>query len=322
MKTVGIIGGSGFIGSYITKKFLEENFKVKVSSTDVSNRSKYAHLLGLENAQNLEILPLDLREIETVRAFAEDCNIIVHTGTPFQLEVQDPQTELFEPTIKGTENFLDVIKNIQGLEKVIFVASVAAWNTSFPLAPAEYESGHIFSENDTPYHNENDHPYAQAKYFADQIVRKFTRENGDLNFEIVTVSPVAVFGKALSKRQDSTSQGLQHLIKNKIASNPFVEMLFATDAELSMVDVRDVAEAVFQAATKTNLHGKNYLLANESYKISDISLMLNGQTPLSKPAYTYRNELAKNDLEMNFISAAETLKNYSDNLKSSSAAGD
>jgi len=38
MKTAGIIGGSGFIGSHITKRFLAENFNVKVSSTDVSNK--------------------------------------------------------------------------------------------------------------------------------------------------------------------------------------------------------------------------------------------------------------------------------------------
>jgi len=320
MNTVGIIGGSGFIGSHITKKFLEKNFKVKVSSTDISNKSKYGHLLDLENARNLKIFPLDLREIETVKAFAEGCDIIVHTGTPFQLDVQDPQTELFEPTVKGTENFLEVVRNIAGLEKVIFVASVAAWNTSFPMSPADYDSGHIFSEKDTPYHNENDHPYCQAKYFADQSVRKFTDENGDLPFEIVTVSPVMVMGKALSDRLDSTSQGMQHLIKTKIAPNSFIEMLFATDAEFSLVDVRDVAEAVFQAAVKTNLHGKNYLLANESYKVSDISLMLNGQAPISEAAFTYSSALAKKDLEMNFISAADTLENYSDNAEPSSAA--
>jgi Nucleoside-diphosphate-sugar epimerases len=309
MKTVGIIGGSGFIGSHITKKFLEENFKVKVSSTDIANKSKYGHLLGLKNARNLEIVPLDLREIETIEAFAEGCNILVHTGTPFQLDVQNPQTELFEPTVKGTENFLEVVKNIAGLEKVIVVASVAAWNTSFPLSPADYESDHIFSEKDTPYHSQNDHPYAQAKYFADQVVRKFTDENGDLGFEIVTISPVMVIGKALSDRQDSTSQGLQYLIKNKIAPNPFVEMLFATDVAFSMVDVRDVAESVFWAAVKKGLHGRNYLVANESYKVSDISLMLNHQPPVSDATHTYSNALVKNDLGINFISARDTLNN-------------
>tara|TARA_R110002073_G_scaffold49410_1_gene131894 strand:- start:142 stop:375 length:234 start_codon:yes stop_codon:yes gene_type:complete len=36
MKTVGIFRGSGFIGSYTTKQFLEQGFKTKVSAKDVS----------------------------------------------------------------------------------------------------------------------------------------------------------------------------------------------------------------------------------------------------------------------------------------------
>jgi len=40
MKKVGIIGGAGFIGSYNTKKFLREGYKVKVSTTDLSNKEK------------------------------------------------------------------------------------------------------------------------------------------------------------------------------------------------------------------------------------------------------------------------------------------
>jgi len=40
MKKVGIIGGAGFIGSYNTKKFLREGYKIKVSTTDLSNKEK------------------------------------------------------------------------------------------------------------------------------------------------------------------------------------------------------------------------------------------------------------------------------------------
>jgi hypothetical protein len=86
-------------------------------------------------------------------------------------------------------------------------------------------------------------------------------------------------------------------------------MLFASDAAFSTVDVCDVAEAVFQAAVKTNLHGKNYLIANESYKVSDISLMLNNQLLLSDAAQTYSNALVKNDLGISFTSARNTLNN-------------
>ena len=307
MKTVGIIGGSGFIGSYITKIFLEENYKVKVSSTDISNKGKYEHLHGLANAEELEICAMDVLDIPSVEAFVKGCDIIVHAGTPFMLDVKDPQKELFEPTVKGTQNFLHVIAKTEGIKKVVLIASVAAWNTSFPLAPATYPSNHIFSEKDTPYLGEQDHPYAQAKYYADQAVRKFISDHPEICFEISSVSPVLVIGNSLSPRQDSTSMGMQYLFKNKIAPNPFVEMMFTNDVMFAMVDVRDVAECVFQSATRTGLHGKNYLLTSESYRISDISLMLNSQPPVAEPAIIYDNTLAKRDLGVAFIAAKETL---------------
>ena len=307
MQTAGIIGGSGFIGSYVTKIFLEENYKVKVSSTDITNKGKYEHLQGLSNVEHLEVCPMDVLDIPSVETFVKGCDIIVHAGTPFMLDVKDPQKELFEPTVKGTQNFLDVIAKTKGIKKVVFLASVAAWNTSFPLAPATYPAGHIFSEQDSPFIGEQDHPYAQAKYYADQAVRKFIADHPEISFEITSVSPVFVIGNSLSPRQDSTSMGMQYLFKNKIAPNPFIEMMYASDVMFAMVDVRDVAESVFQAATRNGLHGKNYLISSESYKISDISLMLNNGAPLNDAAIIYDSASARKELGVAFITARDTL---------------
>ena len=307
MQTAGIIGGSGFIGSYITKIFLEENYKVKVSSTDINNKSKYEHLQTLTNANNLEICALDVRDRKMVEDFVKGCDILVHAGTPFQLDVKDPQKELFEPTVQGTRNFLEAISKSKDLKKVVFIASIAAWNTSFPLNPATYPADHIFTEQDTPYLSEQDHPYAQAKFMADQEVRKFINEHPDLPFDITSISPTWAVGNSLSEREDSTSAGMQYLIKNKILANPFVEMLFATNTMFSMIDVRDVAEAVYQAAITKGIHGKNYLIANESYTVSDISRMLNNEAPLVEAAIVYDSSLAKKDLGIAFIAAKETL---------------
>jgi nucleoside-diphosphate-sugar epimerase len=177
------------------------------------------------------------------------------------------------------------------------------------LYPVTYAPYHIFSEEDNPYISNEDHPYAQAKFFADQAVRKFIQNYPQPAFEITSISPVMVIGNSLSNRQDSTSIGLQYLIKNKIAPNPFLEMLYHDDAAFAMVDVRDVAETVFEAATRHGLHGKNYLVANESYRISDISLMLNKQVPQSAARVVYSNALAKKDLGIHFIPAQETLNN-------------
>lgn len=308
MQIVGIIGGSGFIGSYITKVFLEEDYHVRVSTTEIKNSKKYDHLFRLDNSGNLEVRELDVCNQKQLDKFVKGCNVIVHAGTPFKLEVTDPQKELYIPTITGTRNLLRAIKNSDSLTRVIFLASIAAWNTSFPLTPPIYHANHIFSEADTPYFSENDHPYAQAKFLANKEVNKYIQKHRDLKFEIVSLSPVMVVGNSLSARIDSTSLGMQNLIKNKIAPNAFVEMLFKTNCMFAMVDVRDVAEAVFSVATSAGNHGKNYLIANESYSISDMSLMLNKAEPLNVPVILYDSTLAKTDLGIAFISAKESLQ--------------
>lgn len=311
MQTVGIIGGAGFIGSYITKQFLENGFRVKVSAMDISRQEKYAHLSGLPHAENMELVPLDVQHLGQLKAFAAGCDILVHGGTPFQLEVEDVQRDLLDPTIKGTENFLRVAGETPGVKKVVFIASVAAMNTNFPQLPAGKAEGDTINETDPFYFSEENHPYAQAKFLANRAVDQFIADHPDPGFEITTVSPVGVMGKAMSKREDSTSMGIQFLFKNKIAPNPFIQMFYDMDVNWALVDVADVAEATYKAAITNNIHGKNYLLSSESYRISDISLMLNQQPPAGKPTIVYSSELAKKDLGMDFKPASVPLHNYS-----------
>ncbi len=311
MQTVGIIGGSGFIGSYNTQKFLNEGYQVKVSTTDLSKKEKYEHLLSLKNAGNLEIAQLDVENKEELLDFLKDCDIVIHGGTPFQLDVKDLQKELFDPTIKGTENFLEAVLKTPGIEKVVFIASVAAFNTSFPFLPAGKTEGEQITEEDAPFMSEEGIPYAQAKFIANQAVDKFTVDHPDLNFEITSVSPVGVMGKSLSNRQDSTSTGIQFLFKNKIAPNPFIQMIYDVDVLWALVDVEDVAEAIYKAATTKNIHGKNYLLSGESYRVSDVTLMLNNQPPIGKPQIVYNSDLAIKDLGIAFKPVSIPLNNYS-----------
>lgn len=310
MQTVGIIGGAGFIGSYVTKQFLENGYRVKVSALDISNKEKYAHLSTLPHAANMELVPLDVQHLDQLKAFAAGCDILVHGGTPFQLEVEDPQRDLLDPTIKGTENFLRVASETPSVKKVVFIASVAAINTNFPQLPAGKAEGDTISEADPYYFSEENHPYAQAKFLANRVVDQFIADHPDPGFEITTVSPTGVMGMAMSKRQDSTSMGVQYLFKNKIAPNPFIQKFYDLDVYWALVDVADVGEATYKAAITKNIHGKNYLLSSESYRISDISLMLNGKEPAGKPSTGYSNALATRDLGVHFKPAKLPLYQY------------
>ncbi len=127
----------------------------------------------------------------------------------------------------------------------------------------------------------------------------------------MSVSPVAVMGKSMSGREDSTSMGLQYLFKNRIAPDDFVQMLYDTDAEFAIVDVADVANAIYKAATTKGLHGKNYLLSSRTFPVSDLTLMLNGQDPKHDGKHIYQNALAERDLRVAFRPVKETLIAYS-----------
>lgn len=310
MKTAGIIGGAGFIGSHVTKKFLAEGYRVRVSATDATNQEKYAHLKSLPHAEHLEIVQLDVRDRAQLDAFLPGCQVVVHGGTPFQLEVEDPGRDLFEPTVQGTHNFLEAVRQLPGLEKVVMIASVAAYNTNFPMLPAGKVAGDRVSEADTPYMSTESHPYAQAKFLANVAVSEFVAAHPGLPFEITTLSPVGVMGPAISQRTDSTSMGVQFLFKNWIAPNPFIQMFYDQDIEWSIVDVADVADAVFTAATTTGLHGRNYLLASESYRVSDIHAILNGKAPANEPRVVYDSALAATDLGLRPRAARESLQRY------------
>ncbi len=310
MKTAGITGGAGFIGSYITRKFLDEGYKVRVSVTNISKSHKYEHLFDLGNEDNLSIKELNVQNIDSLRDFCRDCDILIHCGTPFKLGVENPKRDLFDPTIKGTENILEIAKENRGIAKFVFVASVAAYNTAFPYPVASRHPDHLYTEEDEPHLDEAHIPYAQAKYYADQTVRKFIDRNPEINAEIVTVSPVTVMGNPLSGREDSTSVGLQRLFKSGEVKDPFMQTLFDDNVEFALVDVEDVAEGVYRAATTRGNHGKNYLFTSESWRISDISRMLNGEQPVGEPRIVYSNGLAKEDLGMDFKPVKDPLHKF------------
>jgi hypothetical protein len=311
MKKVGIIGGSGFIGSHITQRFLENGFEVKVSATDITKQEKYEHLMELNHSDHLYISELNVENKAQLKEFVKDCDIVVHGGTPFQLDVKDAKSELFDPTIKGTENFLEVINETPTVDKVVLIASVAAWNTNFPFPAGGRIPSDTFSEKNTAFMSDESHPYAQAKFIANQTVNDYIKTHPDLDFEITSVSPVGVFGKSLSQREDSVSTGLQYLIKNNLAPNPYIQMFYDTDVEMAIVNVQDVATAIYKAATISGLHGRNYLLSSETYTISDVSLMLNGKPPKHPAKIIYQNQKAERELGQSFQSVMDTLNQYS-----------
>jgi hypothetical protein len=311
--SVSIIGGCGFLGSYVTKKFLAQGYGVKASTRDKSKSERYRHLQKINEGQSPEVIEMDVLNADEVSEFIKGSNIVVHCGTPFRFDVQQEhaEAEMFHPTLAGTQNVLEACIKAEGLQKLIIISSVAAINGYVPSFDPDKGQDHIFTTEDTPVTHPDHPPYNQAKYKADQLVQAFVNEHPNLPFDIISLYPGLIVGKPLSESRDSTSAGMLYLLKHKLMPNDMMKFVFQHDIDFAMVAVEDVAEAIYQTSVRQNLHGKRYIISHETWAASDVNRMLNEEAPSGKPRIQYSNREAADELGLTFTPARLPLQEYS-----------
>lgn len=237
MKKAGIIGGSQFIGTFITLKFLSEDFRVKVQVSANKKNRKDVLFENLISNQNLEISKTDLANFNDYQNFIKDCEIIVHCGYPFQLDVESSDVPIFVPQIRGTSYLFNALQENTSVKKVIFITSVMALNP-------------YYTDNSDSNRNkikENVLQINKAKYHAEKAANKML-ENFPANFfDIIYVLPVEVKNQLLSNSADSTSLGLQFLFRKKITPDPFFQKLLGRQVIGGLTNIEELPESVYQA---------------------------------------------------------------------------
>mmetsp|Transcript_40378 Transcript_40378/g.62101 ORF Transcript_40378/g.62101 Transcript_40378/m.62101 type:complete len:128 (-) Transcript_40378:439-822(-) len=118
---------------------------------------------------------------------SENCDIIVHTASPFPLENPKDDNELIKPAVEGTLTILQAAQK-QKVKRVVLTSSVAT----------------IYSKKDKSQRNFNDtdwsdleacNAYYKSKTLAEQAAWKFVQDlPSDEKFELVTICPGLVMG--------------------------------------------------------------------------------------------------------------------------------
>ncbi|EYU34232.1 hypothetical protein MIMGU_mgv1a0266902mg, partial [Erythranthe guttata] len=128
-KVVCVTGASGFIASWLVKLLLHRGYTVKATVRNLSDPSKVAHLKALEGAkERLELFEANLLEQGSFDAVVDGCDGVFHTASPVIVDnINDPQTELIEPAVKGTMNVLSsCVKKKGSIKRVVLTSSIAA----------------------------------------------------------------------------------------------------------------------------------------------------------------------------------------------------
>ncbi|NCD43390.1 MAG: NAD-dependent epimerase/dehydratase family protein [Bacteroidia bacterium] len=332
-----VTGATGYIASWIIKKLLDEGCTVHATVRDLSDTTKYGHLITMADASpgNLQLFEADLLKEGSFVDAMQRCELVLHTASPFIIrKTADPQHQIVDPAVKGTENVLHTASATDTVKRVVLTSSVAAiYNDAIDLQSTPMK---IFTEKhwNTSASVSYD-PYSYSKTMAERRAWEIT---ADAAWDLVVVNPGLVMGPSLTPRTDSTSIDLMRSLFNGTYKSGIPEFYFG------IVDVRDVAQAHINAGLLYEAQGRHILVSRtwSMVKVAEYLFSLYGKNyPLPKRKlpvglfyfagpfrgfswrYIYRNvgrmmsfdnSRAINCLNIHFRPVEETLKEHAEQL--------
>ena len=263
-----VTGASGYIGSHIVANLLSKGSEVRATVRDASDPERVNHLKSMEISEggNLEIVEMDLLDGDSVNRVVSGCRSVIHTAAVVVLKSKRPQEKIVDPSVIGTKNVLDAIDASGTVEHLVHTSSTAA------IRPQKWKDGQTLTTetwaDDATIEN---NPYGLAKFSSERIVREWHGKKDESGPRMVTINPCVVLGPPLSKRHLDGSPSFVMTLLNR-------EIPAVVPMHISIVDVRDVAEAHVRALTKGDNAGR-YLVVSGQMWFRDIAKSLKKANP-------------------------------------------
>lgn len=183
-----VTGASGFIASHIVKLLLEQGYRVRGTVRSLNDKKKVEPLRRLvpELNHKLELVEADLLQEKCWFDAVKDCQYVIHTASPFPVEVPNDESLLIKPAVNGTNFVLNAcVQEWTRVKRVVLTSSVAA------IYGNKYVQDYKYNEKDWP-HDQNLFPYSKSKYLAEKAAWDFVQQREKNNlpcFELAVINP-------------------------------------------------------------------------------------------------------------------------------------
>ncbi|HEY7425671.1 MAG TPA: SDR family oxidoreductase [Gemmataceae bacterium] len=249
-----VTGGAGFIGSHLVHLLVERGEAVRVLDLP----GVPVNHLPLDR---VELVSADIRDKNAVRRAVQGCQEVYHLAANPHLWVQ--QRGLFrQVNYVGAVNVLETAL-ASGVRRVLHTSTES-------ILTRARQNGAI-TEEQRITDADVIGPYCRSKHLAERHALRL----GRMGAPVVVVNPTLPVGPGDLGRSPPTQMMLD-FCKGKRR-----EYL---DAELNLIDVRDVAEGMIRAMERGR-PGRRYLLGHENLSILAVFQMLARLTGLPEPRW-------------------------------------
>ena len=266
-RPVLVTGATGYVAGWIIKLLLEEGVTVHAAVRNPDDKKKIAHLdkIAASTDGKIKYFKTDLLKEGSYFDAMQGCELVFHTASPFTTNVKDPQKELIEPAVKGTENVLNSVNKTPSVKRVVLTSSCAAIATD-AIDCQSAPNGILTEEIWNTTASLDYMPYSYSKTLAEK--RAWEIAEGQSRWELVTINPSLVLGPMLNPKY-TTSESLNIL-------KPFADgsMKMGTpNIGAGVVDVRDVAKAHILAGYTPSARGR-YITSGHNTSFLEMAIAL------------------------------------------------
>ena len=197
-----VIGGAGFIGSFVTAELLKEGAG-EVIIYDNFTRGKEANISESLKDSRCKLFPFggDVRDIDILNAAMHGCDYVFHLAAMWLLHCKDFPRTAFEVNIAGTFNVLEACVTNK-IKKLIYSSSASVYGDAVEVPMTENH----------PFNNKNF--YGATKIAGEAMCTAFNDRYG---LEVIGLRYMNVYGPG--QDQHAAYTGVIPIMLNKIDAN-------------------------------------------------------------------------------------------------------
>ncbi len=249
-KPVLVTGATGYVAGWLVKKLLDEGITVHAAVRNPDNKEKLAHLdkVAKNSKGSIKYFKSDLLAQGSYAEAMKGCELVFHTASPFVTDVKDPQKDLIDPAVLGTQNVLETANQTPTVKRVVVTSSCAAIYTD-AIDSQNAPGGKLTEEIWNTTSSLEYQPYSYSKTLAEKKAWEIAEKQSQ--WDLVTINPSFVMGPPLNVKAN-TSESFN--ILKQMGDGTF--KTGAPKMGIGLVDVRDVAEAHYQAGFNPEAKGR------------------------------------------------------------------